>query len=111
MAIPDFQSFFKPLPDLAADGEEHSMQEARLFIASALALSEQDRAELLPSGTQTRFDNRVAWAKSFFIGAGLLEASRRGHFKITQRGIEVHRRGLSRIDVRVLNEYPEFVEL
>lgn len=110
MAVPDFQSFFKPLLDFAADGSEHSIQEARNVIAALMSLSEEDMKERLPSGIQTKFDNRVAWAKSYFIQAQVLEASRRGHFKITQRGIELHRKGLKRIDVKVLNQYPEFIE-
>ena len=69
MAVPDFQSFFKPLLDLAADGKEHSMQEAREVIAKTMALPEADMKELLPSGRQTKFDNRVAWAKSYFVQA------------------------------------------
>lgn len=110
MAVPDFQSFFKPLLDFAADRSEHSIQEARNVIAALMSLSEEDMKERLPSGIQTKFDNRVAWAKSYFIQAQVLEASRRGHFKITQRGIELHRKGLKRIDVKVLNQYPEFIE-
>lgn len=110
MAVPDFQSFFKPLLDVASDGNEHSIQEARNIIAARMSISEEDLKERLPSGTQTKFDNRVAWAKSYFIQAQVLEASRRGHFKITQRGVELHKKGLKRIDVKVLNEYPEFVE-
>lgn len=41
MAVPDFQSFFKPLLDLAADGKEHSIQEAREVIAKTMALPEE----------------------------------------------------------------------
>lgn len=110
MPIPDFQSFFRPLLELASDGKEHSLQEARKTIAAKMALHEEDLKELLPSGTQRKYDNRVAWAKSYFVQARVLETLRRGYFKITERGIELHRRGLKRIDVRVLNEYPEFVE-
>jgi restriction system protein len=110
MAVPDFQSFFKPLLDFAADGKEHSIQEARDTIAAKLCLPAEDMNELLPSGTQTKFDNRVAWAKSYFIQARVLEAPRRAHFKITQRGIELHEKNLPRIDVKILNQYPEFVE-
>ena len=110
MAVPDFQSFFNPLLDLAADGNEHSIQEARTVIAAQMSLPEGDMRELLPSGTQTKFDNRIAWAKSYFIQAKVLEASRRSYFKITQRGIDLHKKGLSRIDIRILNQYPEFVE-
>ncbi len=63
MGVPDFQSFFKPLLELAADGEEHSIREAREVIAGSMNLSDADLSELLPSGTQTKFDNHVAWAK------------------------------------------------
>ncbi|MDZ4733522.1 MAG: restriction endonuclease [Nitrospirota bacterium] len=110
MAVPDFQSFFKPLLDLAADGKEHSNQEAREVIAKVMALPEADLNELLPSGTQRKFDNRVAWAKSYFIQAKVLESPRRSIFRITQRGMELHKVGHKRIDVRILNQYPEFLE-
>src|ERR1041385_3311820 len=110
MSVPDFQSFFKPLLELASDGLEHSVREAREKIAQTMGVSSQDQAELLPSGTQTKFDNRVAWAKSYFIQAKVLEATRRGHFRITDRGRDLLSKGHSRIDVRILDQYPEFVE-
>lgn len=110
MAVPDFQSFFKPLLDLAADGKEHSIQEARETIAKSMVLPEADLKELLPSGIQTKFENRVAWAKSYFIQAKVLEAPRRSYFRITPRGVELHKAGHKRIDIRILNQYPEFLE-
>jgi len=110
MAVPDFQSFFRPLLDIAADRQEHSMKEAREVIAHNMNLSEEDLREMLPSGTQTKFDNRVAWAKSYFVQARVLESPRRGHFRITDRGLDLLKRGHSRIDVKILNEYPEFIE-
>jgi restriction system protein len=110
MAVPDFQSFFKPLLELAGDGEEHSVREAREVIAKNMNLSEADLSELLPSGTQTKFDNRVAWAKSYFVQAKVLESTRRGYFRITDRGRELLAKGHPRIDIRVLDQYPEFVE-
>jgi restriction system protein len=110
MAVPDFQSFFKPLLDIASDGKEHSMQEARDAIAKAMNLSPEEIAERLPSGTQTKFDNRVAWAKSYFIQAKVLSSPKRGHFLITNRGKELLAQGHKKIDITVLNQYPEFVE-
>ena len=110
MPVPDFQSFFRPLLDLAADGNEHSIQEAREYISKIMSLSEEDLNELLPSGTQRKFDNRVAWAKSYFVQAKVLDSSRRGYFKVTQRGLDLHKLGHKRIDIRILNQYPEFVE-
>jgi restriction system protein len=110
MAVPDFQSFFKPLLDVASDGNEHAIGELREKIAQQMNISEADRSEKLPSGTQTKFDNRVAWAKSYLIQAGVLEATRRGHFRITERGRLMHRERMERIDIKVLNRYPEFIE-
>lgn len=110
MAVPDFQSFFKPLLEIASDGKEHSMKEARELIAQKMNLSEEDLKELLPSGTQTKYDNRVAWAKSYFVQAKVLEAPRRAYFRITERGLDLLKNGYERIDVKILNQYPEFVE-
>ena len=110
MAVPDFQSFFKPLLEIAADGKEHSLREARERIAKTMSISEQDLKELLPSGIQTKFENRVAWAKSYFVQAGVFETPRRGYFCITNRGRELLKQGHERIDVRILNQFPEFVE-
>jgi len=110
MPVPDFQSFFKPLLEFASDEREHSIKEAREWIANEMQLSEEDLKERLPSGTQRTFDNRVAWAKSYFIQAKVLESSRRAHFKITKRGKELHRKGYDRIDIKILNQYQEFID-
>ena len=110
MAVPDFQSFFKPLLDIASDGKEHSMKEVREKIAIEFKLGTEDLSELLPSGTQTKFDNRVAWAKSYFVQAKVLESPRRAYLNITERGKHLHSQGHERIDIKVLSQYPEFVE-
>ena len=110
MPIPDFQSFFKPLLDIAADGNEHSIRDVRDQIAHSMGITEADRTEKLASGTQTKFDNRVAWAKSYFVQAKIFESTRRAHFRITDRGRELLKEHLDRIDVRILNRFPEFVE-
>jgi restriction system protein len=67
MAVPDFQSFFKPLLDIAVDGKEHSMKEAREIIAKRMDIAKSDLRKLLPSGTQAKYDNRIARAKSYFV--------------------------------------------
>jgi len=110
MPVPDFQSFFKPLLEIAEDGKEHSLSESRERLTKVMQLSEKDLAEMLPSGTQTKFYNRVAWAKSYLVRAQVLDSTRRAHFRITDRGRELLSQGRDRIDVQVLNQYPEFVE-
>ncbi len=86
MAIPRFPQFFLPLLELASDGEEHSMDDARAHLAAAFQLTAEDLAEVLPSGRQRRFINRVAWAKVHLAHAGLVATPREGVFLITERG-------------------------
>jgi restriction endonuclease Mrr len=70
MAVPDFQSLMLPLLRVASDGQEHSLAEARDALAREFQLSDPDLEEPLPSGRQSKFSNRVAWAKSYLQPAG-----------------------------------------
>ena len=99
-----------PLLELAADGEVHSMDEAYEVLAERFRLTEEERAELLPSGRQSRYENRVGWARTYLTKAGLLESPGRGQFKITPRGLDVLRSGVTDIDKSYLYQFPEFVE-
>jgi restriction system protein len=110
MAVPDFQSLMLPLLRISADGQEHSLAEARDALASEFRLSGSDLEELLPSGRQSKFSNRVAWAKSYLQQAGLVVSPQRGHFQVTARGREVLKARPDRIDIKFLEQYPEFVE-
>lgn len=110
MAIPDYQSIMLPLLTFAADGPEHSLREAIEGLAEKFGLADTERKELLPSGQQPTFDNRVAWARTYMSKAGLLEATRRGYFRITQRGKDVLVKSPSKINVNFLEQFPEFIE-
>lgn len=98
-----------PLLRLAADGKEYSLAEAREALAAHFELTDADREEPLPSGRQSKFSNRVAWAKVYLQQAGLLLSPRRGHFQISPRGAEVLNSPPKRIDIKFLERYPEFV--
>jgi len=102
MAIPDFQSFMLPLLKFASDGKEHSQGEASEALSHHFSITESERREMLPSGRQTRFNNRVAWANVYLRKSGFLESTRRGRFKITERGQEILRSNPARIDVKFL---------
>lgn len=110
MTIPDYQSIMLPLLELAADGREHSLRETIETLSNQLGLSEEERRELLPSGRQPTFDNRVGWARTYMKKAGLLESTRRGYFRITKRGLGVLDKQPPRIDNAYLRQFPEFVE-
>ena len=110
MAIPDFQTLMRPLLELALDGQEHSLSEAREKLAASFHLTEEEKQALLPSGRQATFANRVAWAKVYLTAAGALDSPRRGYFRITSRGRELLRDVGTRITIKDLERYPEFVE-
>jgi len=96
-----------PVLRLAAGGEVR-ISDAVDRLADDFHLSSEDRSHLLPSGRQTTFANRVHWAKSYLGKAGLIELTRRAHFRITDRGSEVLRSQPDRIDIKFLKRFPEF---
>ena len=99
-----------PLVEIANDGNEHSLAEAIETLASQFGLSDADRNELLPSGRQARLDNRVGWALTHLRKAALLERTGRGRFHLTDRGRQVLAKRPPEINMRFLQQFPEFVE-
>ena len=80
MAIPDYQTLMLPVLKLASDQQEHKLREAVEQLADEFALSDDERNELLPSGSQAVFNNRVHWSRTYLKQAGLLDAPKRGVF-------------------------------
>jgi restriction system protein len=109
MSIPDYQSLMLPVLLASLEGEIR-IGDCVERLAEKLALTPEARAELLPSGKQTVFSNRVHWAKTYLSKAGLLESTRRGYFKITPRGQQVLESNPARIDVKYLSQFDEFQE-
>jgi restriction system protein len=107
MAVPDYQSLMLPVLMLSTAGEVR-IGDAVDCLAEQFSLNPDERARLLPSGKQTLFGNRVHWAKTFLTKAGLLESTRRGHFRITERGQQVIASHPPRIDNDFLNQFAEF---
>ena len=111
MSVPDYQSLMLPLLQYAArKGSEITTAEAVDALGKELQLTEDDLKELLPSGMQSTFVNRVGWAATYMKKAGLLEATRRGFYRITERGMELLRKQPNSINVKLLEQYPEFIE-
>lgn len=108
MAIPGYQDFMSPLLKIAADGEEHTVADAMDTLAEQVQLSESDRDELLPSGTQTRFYNRVTWALTYLSKSLLIQKTGRGRFRIADRGRTVLARVPARIDNAFLEQFAEY---
>lgn len=108
MPIPGYQEFMLPLLRIASDGSEHSAADAMESIADEFGISEADRDEMLPSGTQTRFYNRVTWALTYLSKSLLLEKTGRGRFRITERGRAVLSSTPARIDNAFLEQFAEY---
>lgn len=78
-------------------------------LANDFQLSPEERAVLLPSGRQTTFSNRVAWAKSYLVQAGLVQpTAKRAHFVVTEQGRRVLANPPDRITIKFLSQFPEF---
>src|SRR3954467_13940840 len=107
MPIPDYQSLMLPVLMVSTAGEVR-IGAAIEHLAYQLNLMPHERAQLLPSGKQTLFGNRVHWAKTYLTKASLLESTRRGHFQITERGRQVIASHPARIDNDFLNQFVEF---
>src|SRR5260221_3919664 len=110
MAIPDYQSLMLPILKVADDGREHRIGDVVDELARMFGLTEEEQQRLLASGKQAIFANRVGWAKTYLVQARLLEATKRAHFKITDRGVKALAQGPPRIDVEYLSRFAEFVQ-
>lgn len=108
--IPDYQSMMLPLLRQVSDRQEHKIREIVEALAKEFNLTETEKEELLPSGQQPLFDNRVAWAKTYLKKAGLLDSPRRATITITERGLDVLRQKPEQINIKFLKQFPEFVE-
>ena len=110
MPIPDFQSLMRPLLNCASDGKEHALREVIERLAVQCGLTDVERKQLLPSGNQEVFVNRVAWAKTHLKMAGLLDSPKRGYLNITPLGLNVLTEFPERIDLKVLRQQPGYLE-
>lgn len=106
--IPDYQTVMLPILKITADDKEHSFREVVEILANEYNLSEEERKELLPSGTQSIFDNRIGWAKTYLKKAELISYPKRAYIKITERGKGVLAEKPDRIDAKYLKRFDEF---
>lgn len=109
MSIPDYQSLMRPLLAFGSDGSEKNINDAIKSIADQLKLTEEERNQLLPSGKQPIFSNRLHWARTYLDKAGAIKRTRRSHFEITDRGKQLLSDNPTRVDAKVLKQFPEFI--
>lgn len=110
MAVPKYDELMKPLLIAVSDGETYKMKDVTALLAEQLNLSSDDLAEMLPSGRQTVFKNRVGWAKTYLKKAGLLDSPARATIVITNAGKQVVADNPEKIDSKYLEQFPSFAD-
>ncbi len=95
----------RPLLEHLADGAVKSNHETIDVLSKHFLLTDEELAELLPSGQQSVFTNRVAWAKAHLKKAGLLESPSRGLYKVTPRGLDALAQSNQRINLKYLKQF------
>lgn len=108
MSIPTYQKFMLPLLVLASKNENTSLKDAYQLLADEFDISEDEKLELLPSGRQQVYKNRIGWARTYLSKARLIEYPQRGYFKITRRGLEVLKEKPQEINIKFLKQFDEF---
>jgi restriction system protein len=110
MPIPEYEAIELPALKLLADDKARSLTELRQTLASAFKLTAEERSEMLPSGTQPRWENRVNWACYDLYKAGILERPKRGIYKITEFGHKILNTKPASLDRTYLRQFPEFLK-
>ncbi|AEW03399.1 restriction endonuclease [Niastella koreensis] len=108
--IPDFQTIMLPLLTILKDGKEHNLRDVIKEISDQFNLTDEERVQLLPSANQAIINNRVGWARTYLKKANLLDTPKRGVLKITEDGIPILSKGLTKVDVKFLQTLPKFQE-
>lgn len=110
MPVPDFQTLLLPVLTSTSDGMEHRTSDIVNRMSDEFELTADERSELLPSGRQARMTNRVHWAITYLARTKLLERTRHGYVRITDRGRTTVGENLPRIDLAYLDRFPELAE-
>ncbi|MBX3067638.1 MAG: restriction endonuclease [Cryobacterium sp.] len=107
--IPNWEGFMIPTLKVLSDGVVRHWREFQPLVADEVGLTDEQRKELLPSGSQLTYQNRIGWGASFLTNVGALDRPKRGHYAITDAGRQLlakYPHGVKERDVRALGEDP-----
>lgn len=109
MAIPTYEEFMFPILQFLADTQEHSKKEIVMEMVNFFNLTQTQLNDVLSHG-EPRYKNRIGWALTYLKKAGLIENTKRAHFKITDDGIDIVDRKVSNLNASYLQRYASFLE-
>ena len=110
MPVPDYESLMRPTLVVLADGQPRTRPQLRDAVAPLAGVDGEDLLVMLPSGKATVFGSRVGWALTYMSQAGLITRPKRGVYVISERGRNVLQTHPNRVDGKVLEQFPEFLE-
>lgn len=110
MPIPDYEQVKLPALEFLSDGQPRRLREIYDEVGDNFGLTPEERAELLPSGSQLRWNNRVNWACYDLYKAGILDRPKRGHYQITDFGRKILAQKPANLDRTFLRQFPHFLE-
>ncbi len=108
MAVPSFDEFFLPLLQLLNEKGPLRFADLKTELAERMGISEEDQRELLPSGKQRRYDNRVGWARTYLSKAGLLRNVTRGVYELSEEGEQLLASNPQTVNVITLQAFEPF---
>ena len=108
MPIPKYDEMYRAFLDCLADGQPHRSKEVKDTVAGVFSVSEKERAEMLPSGKQQLFDNRIGWTRTYLKKAGLVQSPSRGIYVITPAGRQVLNENPRKFDNPYLQRFESF---
>lgn len=108
--MPNWEGFMIPTLQVMSDGVVRHWREFQPLVADQMGLTQEQRQEMVPSGTQNKYANRIGWGVSFLTNVGALERPKRGHYAITEAGkqlISLFPNGAKEKDIKALGEDPD----
>lgn len=108
--LPKFDEFLSPILKYCKDKQEHTLSETIDKMATFFKISDDQKNALLPSGKRTYIYDRVEWAITYLVQAGLLERTGRSKFKISELGLKELSVMPEKIPYSYLQKFPSFVK-
>ena len=108
--MPNWEGFMGPTLQVLSDGVVRHWREFQPLVADQAKLTDKQRQEMLPSGNQLKYENRIGWGVSFLTNVGALSRPKRGHYAITEAGkklLTAFPKGVKESEIRVLGKDPQ----
>ena len=108
MAVPKFFEFFVPTLKALDRCSPSTVKQLRQAISDDMGLSEEDKAEMVPSNKQQTYVNRIHWAIQYLKNAGLIAHVSRATYGITEEGRRAYHQDADQINLQYLDRYESF---